>query len=290
MDLIFSRRPASVAFVLLFAMACGGGSKPATTTPGTTPPTTVASGPTPTPPPAASGCPLGYGSGRFTCQGDVPGLLPQVDAAIDKLVAQRPDLFNLDNPPATGAYGIKDLDAFYAGILGNLQAAGMCGQVDPGKDTILVKENNSYAERYDIVTAQGYIRRGEKTYIVTCTPANFPLTEETAVASVAVSFFRVNCGGVTVPLASLPFNSLPLACIGTITATPRDSVGNKLPLVLHGPDVVWSFQGGEGEIVAASPDDEIPFNVRLYPRALGDFRICATVQDRTGCLQGHVVP
>jgi hypothetical protein len=289
MDLIFSRRSAGVTFVLLFATACGGGSSPATT-PGTTPPTTVASGPTPTPPPVASGCPLGYGSGRFTCQGDVPGLLPQLDAAIDKLVAQRPDLFNLDNPPATGAYGIRDLDAFYAGVIGNLTAAGMCGQVDGAKETILIKENNSYSEKYDIVTAQGYIRRGEKTYLITCTPANFPLTEDTAVASVSVSFFRVNCNGVTVPLPNLGFNDLPLACVATITATPRDAVGNKLPLELHGPDVVWSFQAGEGEIVAASPDTEIPFNLRLYPRALGDFRICATVQDRTGCLNGHVVP
>ena len=78
-------RDTSLVLVLLVAAACGGSSTPYT--PPSTPATTVNSGPTPTPPPVASGCALGYGSGHFTCQGDTPGLLPQVDTAINKLVA-----------------------------------------------------------------------------------------------------------------------------------------------------------------------------------------------------------
>src|SRR6266511_3907223 len=91
-----------------------------------------------------------------------------------------------------------------------------------------VKENNSYSENYDIVTAQNFIRRGPKSYLATCTPANFPLTAETAVARVSVSFFRIaNCpSGTTIPLLGL--NQLPIGCVATITATPRDAVGNKL--------------------------------------------------------------
>jgi hypothetical protein len=285
---IFSRRQATVAFVLLFAVACGGGSSPATP-PTTSPSTTVTPGTVPTPPPAtASGCPLGYGSGRFTCQGDEAGLLPRLEEAIEKTVAQRPELYDVENPPAQGAYLVRNVEAFYEGLIANLQAAGMCGQLDDGHERIWIKENNSYSENYDIVTAQSRLRRGEKAYQVTCTPANFPLTQETAVVSVAVSFFRQNCDGVTVPFPGL--NMLQIGCIGTITATPRDSIGNKLPLNLHGLDVTWFFRAGDGTVVAASPDGEIPFNVRLYPRALGEFSICATVQEKTGCLNGFVVP
>jgi len=279
------RRRGGLIVVLLLVVACSSGNP--TTPPTASPPTTVATGPTP--PTGAPGCPLGYGSGRFTCQGDVPGLLPQLDAAINKLVAEKPQLFNLDNPPAVGAYYIHDVDAFYAGVESNLQAAGLCGQLSYSKDTIWVKENNSYSENYDIVTAQNYIRRGPKTYQLTCTPANFPLTQEQAVARVTVSFFRINCPPEkTTPPSGL--NQLPVSCVGTITATPKDSVGNKLPLDQHGTAIAWFFQAGEGTIVSASPDEETPFNVRLTGRNEGLFTICATVQDKTGCLTGHVTP
>ena len=279
----FLRRTGTV-LVLLVAVACSSGN-PATP-PTTTPSTTVPAGPTP--PVGAPGCPLGYGSGRFRCQGDIPGLLPQLDAAINKLIAEKPQLFNLNDPAAAGAYQIYDVDAFYAGVIANLTAAGLCAQVGYFKENIWIKENNSYSENYDIVTAQNFIRRGPKTYQVTCTPANFPLTQEEAVAHVAVSFFRINCPpGTTAPAPAL--NQLPVGCVGTITATPKDAAGNKLPLDLHGTDVKWFFQAGEGYVVSASPDEETVFNVRLGGNNPGEFSICATVQDKTGCLNGKVI-
>ncbi len=289
MNFFLSRsRTAGLALVLLFAVACGGGSSPAT--PPSTPATTVNPGPTPTPPPVAAGCPLGYGSGRFTCQGDTPGLLPQVDSAIDKLVEQQPQLFDTNNPPATGGFLIYNIDAFYAGVIANLQAQGLCGQVDAAKEKLSVKENNSYSENYDIVTAQNRIRRGEKTYLVTCTPANFPLTAETAVASVAISFFRItNCPpGTIIPF--LASNQLPLGCVGTITATPRDAIGNKLPIDLHGSDISWYLRAGEGTVISVEPDADVAFNKKLSGLNVGEFSICAVVQDKTGCLNGKVIP
>jgi hypothetical protein len=276
-------RHGAFALALLLAVACSGNPS---TPPTTTPTTTVATGPTP--PTGAPGCPLGYGSGKFTCQGDVPGLLPQLDAAINKLIAEKPQIFNLNDPAAAGAYQIYDVDAFYAGVINNLTAAGLCGEVSYFRESIWVKENNSYSENYHIVTAQNFIRRGPKTYLVTCTPANFPLTQQQAVAHVAVSFFRINCpAGITPPLTAL--NQLPIGCVGTITATPKDAAGNKLPLDLHGTDVKWFFQAGEGYVVSASPDPETVFNVRLGGNNPGDFSICATVQDKTGCLNGKVI-
>ena len=280
-------RTTSLLFVLLVAAACGGGSSPST--PPTTPATTVNPGPTPTPPPVAAGCPLGYGSGHFTCQGDSPGLLPQVGAAIDKLVQQQPQLFDTNNPTGTGGFLIYNIDTFYAGVIANLQAQGLCGQVDDAKEKLSVKENNTYSEKYDIVTSQNRIRRGEKTYIITCTPANFPLTAETAVVSVTVTFFRItNCPpGTTIPF--LAARQLPLGCVGTITATPRDAIGNKLPIELHGPDITWYVRAGDGTVISVSPDADVAFNQKLTGKDIGEFSICAVVQGKTGCLNGTVV-
>jgi len=220
----------------------------------------------------------------------MPGLLPQLDAAIDTLVAQKPQIFNLNDAQPGGAYRIKDVDAFYAGVIANLQAAGLCSQPSYGRDSLWIKENNSYSENYNVVTPRDYMERGPRSYNVTCTPANFPLTPEEAVRLVNVSFFRItNCPAGVTPLPPA-FNQLPVGCVGTITATPKDAVGNKLPLDLHGADVKWFFEAGEGDIVAASPDQATPFNVRLYARTAGNFRICATVQTRTGCLNGTVTP
>jgi hypothetical protein len=289
MNFFLSRsRPTGLALVVLFAAACGGGPSPST--PPSTPATTVTTGPTPTPPPVAAGCPLGYGSGKFTCQGDIPGLLPQLNSAIDKLVEQQPQLFDTNNPPATGGFLIYNIDAFYAGVIANLEAQGLCGQVDAARENIFVKENNSYSEKYHIVTSQSRIWRGEKTYQITCTPANFPLTAETAVASVAVSFFRItNCPpGTTIPF--LASNQLPLGCVGTITATPRDAIGQKLPIYLHGSDISWYVRAGEGTVISVSPDGDVAFNQKLSGRNVGDFSICAVVQDKTGCLNGTVIP
>src|SRR6266496_1926988 len=281
----FLRRTGTV-LVLLVAVACSSGN-PATP-PTTTPSTTVPAGPTP--PVGAPGCPLGYGSGKFNCYGSTADLLPQVDAAINKLIAEKPQLFNLHDPPAAGAYQIYDIDGFYAGVIANLTTAGLCGQVSmPFRESIWVKENNSYSENYDIVTAQSVIRRGPKSYLVTCSPAHFPLTPATAVAHVGVSFFRIaNCPpGTTIPFVGL--NQLPLGCVATITATPKDAVGNKLPLDLHGTDVKWTFLEGEGTVVSASPDEETVFNVRLAAKDYGSFTICATVHEKTGCLNGKVI-
>jgi hypothetical protein len=235
-------------------------------------------------------CPLGLGSGRFTCQGDVPGLLPRLDAAIDKLVSDRPSLFDTTNPPAVGGYFIHDVDQFYDGVIDNLMADGLCAQRDyADSDHLLIKENNEYAEVYDIVTTQNRIRRGPITFKVTCTPANFPLTSEQAVANVSVSFYRYDPGCSN---PNPPHNSIAVGCRGSITATPRDVLGNKLPPELHATDVHWFIRFGDGVTVNSSPSPEgIPFNWVIVGREVGEFSVCATVGgNRTGCMNGFVIP
>lgn len=282
-------RTTSIALVLLFAVACGGGSSPSTP-PTTPPPTTVNPGPTPTPPPVSTTCALGYGSGSYRCVGDTPGLMPQLESAVDKLVKDQPQLFDTTNPSGTGGYLIYNVDAFYAGVIANLQAEGLCGQVDAAKERISVKENNSYSENYDIVSSQNRIRRGPNTFLSTCYPANFPLSPTDAVASISVSFFRItNCPAGTV-IPALAFNQLPVGCVGTITATPRDASGNKLPIELHGSDITWYIRAGEGTVIQMSPDPDVTFNQKVGARQVGEFSVCAVVQDKTGCVNGTVIP
>jgi hypothetical protein len=280
--LALCRRPAAVALTLMLAVACGGNSPVA---PVPTPTATNSPNPAPTP---VGSCPLGLGSGRFTCQGDTPGLWPRVEAAIDKLVRERPSLFSTDNPPSAGGYLIHDVDAFYDGVIDNLSADGLCAQRSyADKDKLSVKEDNSYNEVYDIVTTQNRIRRGPVTYQMTCTPANFPLTAEQAVASVSVSFYRyTDCTNLTPP-----HNSIAVGCRGSITATPRDSLGNKLPPELHATDAQWFIRQGEGTTINSSPSPEgIPFNLVLVAREVGEFSVCAIVGNRTGCMNGVVIP
>jgi hypothetical protein len=280
------RRPAAVALTLVLAVACGGGGSQSPVGPVPTPSATPTPNPAPTP---VGSCPLGLGSGRFTCQGDTPGLLPRLDAAIDKLVREQPSLFNTENPPSAGGYLVYDVDAFYDGVIDNLVADGLCAQrAHADKDKLAVKEDNSYNEVYDIVTTQNRIRRGPVTYQMTCTPANFPLTADQAVATVSVSFYRYTDCANTTP----PHNSIAVGCRGSITATPRDILGNKLPPELHATDVVWFIRAGEGTTVNSSPSPEgIPFNLVIVAREVGEFSVCATVGgNRTGCLNGFVIP
>src|SRR5262249_2751078 len=89
------RRPALFAFAAVSVVSCGGSSNPPTTTP----PTNNAPLPAPTPTPAQQGCSAGLGSARYTCQGDLAGLQPRLEAAIDKLVKDQPQLFNLTDDP-----------------------------------------------------------------------------------------------------------------------------------------------------------------------------------------------
>src|SRR5262245_59594485 len=218
------RRVAAVALAVPLAVSRRGGGGPPPVGPLPTPnPTT---GPNPAPTPVQGSRPLGMGSGRFTCQGDTPGLWPRVESAIDNLVREQPALFNTENPPSAGGYFINDVDAFYNGVIDNLVADGLCAQREyTDRDKLTVKEDNSYNEVYDIVTTPNRIRRGTVTHQMTCTPAKFPLTADQAVATVSVSFYRYTGWSDTTP----PHNRIAVGCRGSIPATPRDALGNKLP-------------------------------------------------------------
>ncbi|HXB56454.1 MAG TPA: hypothetical protein VN461_16900 [Vicinamibacteria bacterium] len=280
------RYPIGIVVALVLAGACSSGTSPSTI-PQPSPSATLSPAPAPTP--TAASCPLGYGTGHFTCQGDpAPGLVGSVDGAIDKLVQDKPGLFDLQNPSGDHGFLVRDADAFYAGVMGNLAANGLCSQLDFPKETLSVKSDNTYSEDYHLLTSQSRIRWGIKAYVVSCTPANFPLTPDQAVARVTVSFYGVQCANQDGPNAAL--NLVPMGCRGAATATPKDAIGHDVPYTNHSLDIQWFWRDGEGTVATGVQDTAQPFNFLVYGVHVGTFSVCATVSGKTGCLNGQVIP
>ncbi len=181
--IVCRNRIAAAAFAVagILTLSCGGDS-PATSTP----PVTVA--PTSTPPPTPgtgggvgeSSCPIGMGSAVTECSRSATRLLDRIEMAIDLIVRQKPEIFDLthDAVPGAGQYKVLDREAYLDGVVANLQAARLCARRDPDDGTyekIQVKNSNDYSEEFDVIVSSGFIRRGNSAYRQTCTPASFPL-------------------------------------------------------------------------------------------------------------------
>jgi hypothetical protein len=99
---------------------------------------------------------------------------------MDQLVQQKPQIFDLNDEyaPGTRAYKVLDHDAYFNGLVANLQAAGLCAERDlddPFQQTLRVKNVNDFSEDFDILLSTGHMRRGKGTYRQTCAPAIFPV-------------------------------------------------------------------------------------------------------------------
>jgi hypothetical protein len=173
---------ASAVAVALLTLSCGGGG-PSSSTPVTTVPAT----PTPTPPVSGVGdsfnhasCPLGKGSPNAECSRKHEALLSDVETAMDLLLQQKPQIFDLTNEyeGGTRAYMVKDKEAYMEGLVANLRAAGLCSERDADdaeQETIRVKDSAEFSEDYDVLLSTGHMRRGTGAYRQTCTPSSFPL-------------------------------------------------------------------------------------------------------------------
>jgi hypothetical protein len=172
-------RVATLAVVATLLLSCGGDTPPSPANP---------AAPAPAATPASGGtvgtatCRLGNGSPEARCgsKTDRPRLLDRVEAAIDQLVRDKPQVFDREDVavPNTELYKVLDAEAYLDGIVANLVSQGVCAERDPDDWTyerILVKETNDYSETYDVLLSSGYVRRGTSAFVDTCTPASFPL-------------------------------------------------------------------------------------------------------------------
>ena len=152
---------------------CGDSSPtsgPAPVTPSASPTATPAPAPTPLP---GLACNLGPGVANASCSRDTPTHLNELDNAINLLIQQRPDIFNLNVQKGGGSFLIRSQGQFYLGIMRNLEAKGLCSFFNG--DEFQIKNSNDLDDAFDIVTGDSYIRRGAASYRGTCYPASFPL-------------------------------------------------------------------------------------------------------------------
>ena len=172
----------AVAVVAFLTLSCGGGG-PSSSTPVTTVPS---ASPTPTP---GSGmgdafnnanCPFGKGSLNPECRRKSAALLTDLETAMDQLVQQKPQIFDLKDEyqPGTRAYKVLDREAYMNGLVANLRTSGLCSERDADDallQTIRVKDSADFSEDYDVLLSSGHMRRGKGSYRQTCTPAAFPV-------------------------------------------------------------------------------------------------------------------
>jgi hypothetical protein len=221
---------------------------------------------------------------RPTCGRNAATLLPDVDAAINTLVREKPELFDLTRTVGTGAYFVRDPKGFYGAMVTTLQAEGFCAEADD--DGLQVKNSNNFSERYDLLLSNDHLRRGDVSYRSSCAPAAFPLDARDMIDAVRVAFYSIRCQDD----APVPRNGegiLPEGCEGFVTATPKQWDNTDVPSEVHGPDIEWELLLGNRQVdVLEFP--RVPFNKILIGREVGPFQLCGTVQGIRGCLNGEV--
>jgi hypothetical protein len=159
----------ALAFLTVAAVSCGGSDGTPTNPPVTTPVTTA---PAPAPTPAAFRCPLpDMPRLNIICPRPEPVLWREVDAAINKTVAEHPELFNLNDDKGGGSYLVLDRARYHQTVVDNLHAQGICAIVE--LEEIAVKNTNAFNEQYNIWVSDGHIRHGIRSHITTCFPATF---------------------------------------------------------------------------------------------------------------------
>lgn len=125
-------------------------------------------------------CAIGKGSVSATCRPSsaTARYVTDVNTAIDAVVKAEPSIFNKSDevPPGSGQYRVLNHDAYVAGVLYELRAAGFCADRDYTTLTLVqLKKSSDVSEDYEIYVAPGYIHRGADSYRKSCTPADFPV-------------------------------------------------------------------------------------------------------------------
>lgn len=134
--------------------------------------------PTPTPAPAATpvalgcGLPPGGGSGE-DCPRESPTFMAEVEQAIDLAIAEHPEMINTRRARGcANCYEVLDTHNFPEEVGRNLEKRGLCTKYDG--EELAVKRVNQFNDQYDIVLAEGFIRReATGAYRSTCYPAWF---------------------------------------------------------------------------------------------------------------------
>jgi hypothetical protein len=158
--------------------ACGGSSSSSPAQPVPVPVPTPT--PQPTPPPLALSqippCSLASSTpSNPDCTKPPQQLKGAVDAAIDRTMSVRPELFDFHD--IDGGPRILDYKAYMTAVVAALgEQPGVCGKVD-AEGEIGVKNANSYNEQWIIASKAGWNPPAgnwvERKYVGACSPATF---------------------------------------------------------------------------------------------------------------------
>jgi hypothetical protein len=280
-----TRRTLAVAVALTMAACSGSAPSQLPPTPPTATPTAIPPAP-PSPPAKTVSCPKG--DVDAVCFRPAETYFQEVDAAIDQLIQQRPDIFNLQDSVGPGAYRVLKVDDYFAGVIRNLEQQGFCAA--RLGDDLQLKETNEYSEEYDILLSSSYIRRGLATHTRTCRPAVFPLEAADVIARVPIFLWGYHeCPDPQRDMPDFALRQIPMGCIGLITATPKDRNNHDVDARIHGPDILWEITAGEGRLELMDFPG-VPFNKKVKTVRTGPFTLCATVQGVQGCYNFAVIP
>ncbi|PYQ18886.1 MAG: hypothetical protein DMF79_13880 [Acidobacteria bacterium] len=147
--------------------ACTKNSTPVTPNPATSPTPAPVTSPTP----AAFSCPLppSHKDDPNACYVGRPTLGPQINSAIDRVIATRPELFNMNDMEVIGGNPrVLDRDAYWQAVKTELEKQGVCTIIE--KEELAVKITNTYNEQWNLYTSVGFVRR---KYVTTCEPSWF---------------------------------------------------------------------------------------------------------------------
>jgi hypothetical protein len=123
------------------------------------------------PAPSPAGCSLPP-SVEVACDRTSPQFYGDVEAAVDQVLKQKPELFDFDQKAAgTDWPVVKDMTAYHMAVVSALAAKGYCGLFDG--EEIQLKRSNELSEHYDVNYADRYIRRGNGIFRTSCYPAAF---------------------------------------------------------------------------------------------------------------------
>jgi hypothetical protein len=228
---------------------------------------------------------------KSACNVTSGALTNDVSDAIDRVIASRPDLFEMTATNTRGDPHILNQDGYYQAVIAELDKDDICAaRVGPTDLDIHVTNSYNYSDRFQIMTGYAYPWRGKASYVETCTPAALPKAEINSIDWIFVTAYGVTCEpGVvlTHPFVNGNRAEIPFQCEASITATPKTQGGLDVPKSIHGNEVEWTHVSGD--VIYWVWADQ-PFNITVSPRDVGPFKICATVKGVTGCLDGAIVP
>ena len=159
-----------VSVPMLFSTCGGGDSQPpttplVTTPPATVPPTTLASS---DPFPGPSSCSRIGRASAYNCRREAPTFQNEMQAAIDELVAEKPEIFEHTDLGAC----VRSTGQFYVGIIEKLDKKGLCAGFDG--EEVGREEQQRLQRPVPPAQLKLIVNQHSYSYEVTCYPAAFP--------------------------------------------------------------------------------------------------------------------